>query len=250
MPQNVPTFDWSDDALAVRAFVYEFWCETGHGPNLRHVHEATGFDRRTILQAYKELQLGIACVVDQDSQNGNLLKFQPFSSYPSQVELYVDDRFHSYVGCAMEAVAVSQMPPLMGKDLRMESYCSCCLVPITIKARDGDWISVTPETARIHISLSPWDWGNDDIVDQCDAMNMVIDPAHAGRYERMISRRGVLLTNAQARVLTDSTAQQRMHDVHWPPAQMNPKFIIMALKHAGVDVSNWSGDREPIPGRL
>ncbi len=248
MPQEVAPFEWTDDALAVRAFVYEHWCSRGVGPNLRQVHEGTGLDRRSIIQAYKQLQLGVACVVDQDAQNCNLLKFQPFSSYPSQVELWIDDRFHSFVGCAMEAVAVSMMPPFQGRDLRMESYCSCCLAPITILARDGEWTSLDPASALIHISLSPWDWGNVDIGAQCDAMNLVIDAEHAERYERTISRRGALLTMTQARVLTDSTAQQRMHDAHWPPVTMAPKFIISALKHAGVDVSAWTGERTPVPG--
>jgi len=111
MPQNVPPFEFSDTAKQLRQFVYEFWCEHGRGPNLRAVHEGTGLDRRQIVQGYKELQLGIICVVDQDSVNVNLLKFQPFSSFPSQVEVWIDGDFHSYAGCALESVAISKMPP-------------------------------------------------------------------------------------------------------------------------------------------
>ena len=68
MPQNVPVFEWTDNALQVRQFVYEFWCEHGVGPTLLDVHQATGLTRREIIQAYKELQLGIICVVDEDTQ--------------------------------------------------------------------------------------------------------------------------------------------------------------------------------------
>jgi len=35
MPQNVPSFEFSDRAKQVRAFVFEFWCEHGRGPTLR-----------------------------------------------------------------------------------------------------------------------------------------------------------------------------------------------------------------------
>ena len=116
MPQNVPTFEWTDDALRLRQFVYEHWCDKGVGPNLRDVHEALGLSRRQIVQAYKQLQLGIICVVQEDTQNCNLIKFQPFSSFPSQVKAFIDDRFHSYIGCAMESMAViSQMPPFRGQ---------------------------------------------------------------------------------------------------------------------------------------
>ena len=166
-------------------FVYEFWCEHGHGPNLRAAREGTGLDRRTIIQAYKELQLGIICVVDQDSQNCNVLKFQPFSSFPSQVEVWIDGEFHSFAGCALESVAISRMPPFAGKELTLKSYCACCLGPIdAASATDG---VVTPAAAStlVHVSTSPWDWNNNDIVHQCDSMNYVIDAAHAERYERI-----------------------------------------------------------------
>ena len=121
MPQDVPAFEFSDEAKRLRAFVYEHWCANGRGPNLRVVHEGTGLDRRQIVQAYKELQLGIICVVDQDTQNINMLKFQPFSSFPSQVEVHLDGRFHCYAGCAMESMAISKMPPFAGKEVRLES---------------------------------------------------------------------------------------------------------------------------------
>ena len=40
MPQNVPAFEFSDAAKALRAFVYEFWCAHGRGPNLRDIQTA------------------------------------------------------------------------------------------------------------------------------------------------------------------------------------------------------------------
>src|SRR5690348_16528552 len=149
VPQNVHPFDFSDAAKQLRAFVYDYWCAHGHGPNLRAVHEGTGLDRRTIVQGYKELQLGIICVVDQDSQNCNVLKFQPFSSFPSQVEVWVDGAFHSFAGCALESVAISRMPAFEGKSLLLRSYCACCLAPIDLDAREG---VVSPaDGALVHI---------------------------------------------------------------------------------------------------
>ena len=53
MPQNIPEFRFSDDALKLRQFVYEHWCAHGHGPNLRSAHEGTGLSREQILEAYK-----------------------------------------------------------------------------------------------------------------------------------------------------------------------------------------------------
>ena len=239
MPQNVPMFDWTDNALRVRQLVYEFWCREGVGPNLRDVHEALGLSRREIVQAYKELQLGVICVVDQDSQNCNLIKFQPFSSFPSQVKAFVDGRFHSYVGCAMESIAFSRMPPFEGKDVRFESWCACCFEPISFTARDGDVVERSPASFLIHVGANPWDWGNVDITAMCDTMNFVLDADHAERYEREVSRRGVLFTLDQAKLFVGPTGKHRMWDYHWAPSQMVPDAIVKGVQMLGVDTSNW-----------
>ena len=245
MPQDVPPFEFSDAAKALRAFVYEHWCAHGRGPNLRTAHEGTGLDRRQIIQAYKELQLGIICVIDQDSQNANLLKFQPFSSYPSQVEVWRAGTFHSYAGCALESVAISKMPAFAGETLNLKSYCACCLAPIELSARDG--VVDAPAGVLVHVSTSPWDWNNDDIVHQCDSMNFVLDERHADRYERIVSRRGVLLTIDQTSSFVKATGDSRMWDPDWPPATLNPKAVVFGLKQLGVDVSAWTGERSAVP---
>src|SRR5919107_1674780 len=214
-------------------------CQLRVGPNLRDVHEATGLSRREIVQAYKQLQLGVACVVDQDSQNCNLIKFQPFSSFPSQVKMFIDGRFHSNVGCAMESMAVSRMPPFAGKEVRQEGWCACCFTPISFTSKDGEITERSPEEFFIHISRSPWDWGNVDITEMCDSMNFVLDAEHADRYERQVARRGVLITTEQAQLFVKGTADNRMWDYHWPPVQMNPKWIHKGIKALGVDTTNW-----------
>ena len=55
MPHYVPHFEFTEEALALREYNYQHWCEHGHGPNLRDVHEELGYDRRQIVQLYKEL---------------------------------------------------------------------------------------------------------------------------------------------------------------------------------------------------
>ena len=137
MAQYVPrNMEWSERALQVRQFVFDYWAEKGRGPNLRQVHEGTQLGRRDIVQAYKELQTGIVMVVDQDSPNCDILKIPPYSAFPSQVEMYIDEEFHSFIGCAHEAVAVSNMPHFKGKEVRLESYCACCLAPITFWSKE------------------------------------------------------------------------------------------------------------------
>ena len=113
MPQNVPAFQFSDDAKKVRQFIYEHWCREGRGPNLREAHEATGLARERLVEVYRELDLGLIITIQQDTQNVAILKCQPFSSYPSQVAVHLDGRFHCWAGCAMESIAISKMPPML-----------------------------------------------------------------------------------------------------------------------------------------
>ena len=105
-----------------------------------------------------------------------------------------------------------------------------------------------PDGVLVHISTSPWDWNNDDIVHQCDSMNYVLGADHAERYERIVSRRGVLLTIDQTAMFVKATGDSRMHDYDWAPATLDPKAVIFGMKQLGVDVSAWTGERSPVPG--
>lgn len=69
MPQNVPDFHFSENAVKVRQFLYEYWCANGHPPNLRDSADATGLTRRQLMQAYRELDLGIMINIDQETEN-------------------------------------------------------------------------------------------------------------------------------------------------------------------------------------
>jgi hypothetical protein len=241
MPQNVPAFRFSDDAKRVRQFVYEHWCRHGRGPNLRDAREATGLSRERLVEVYRELDLGLAITIQQDTQNVAILKCQPFSSYPSQVAVHVDGRFHCWAGCAMESIAISRMPPFAGREMTLESYCACCLAPLTIRVCDGAVLEATPGAPLIHVSTSPREWNAVDIVCMCDSMNFVLDATHAATYERRVARRGVLFTLEQARRFVSTTAASRMHDYEWAPVALVPARVIAGIKAIGVDVSSWEG---------
>jgi hypothetical protein len=239
MPQNVPAFRFSDDAKRVRQFIYEHWCRHGRGPNLREAHGETGLSRERLVEVYRELDLGLIVTIQQDTQNVNLLKCQPFSSYPSQVAVHVGGRFHCWAGCAMESIAFSRMPPFAGMTMTLESYCACCLAPITIRVRDGAVLDAAPADPLIHVSTSPREWNATDIVCMCDSMNFVVDAAHATAYEKQVARRGVLFTLAQAERFVAGTGANRMHRYDWDPVPLVPARVLAGIKALGVDVSNW-----------
>jgi hypothetical protein len=241
MPHDVPEFRFSENALRLRQFLYEHWCAHGRGPNLRDAHEATGLPRAALIAAYRELDLGLVCTVDHATQNCNLLKLQPFSSYPSQVAVYLDGRFHCWAGCAMESIALSRMPPFAGKELRLESYCACCLAPVSILTRDGELLSRAPASVLVHVSSTPREWNTVNIVCMCDSMNYVLDAEHAVAHEKATSRRGVLFTLEQAQRFVTDTGKNRMWRYDWPPVTFRPERVIAGIRALGVDVTNWGG---------
>ncbi len=248
MPQNVPEFRFSEEALKVRQFLYEYWCANGRGPNLRAVHEGTGLTREEIIEAYKELELGMMCVVDLSTQNVHVLKAPPFSSYPTVAEVHVDGRFLAYAGCAMESLAVSMMPPLSDKQVRIEGYCACCLDAVWIVSLNGTIVAYEPKSLAIHVSLSPREWNNTNIVHMCDAMNFVFDPEHAERYERKICRRGVVFSLDQALRFVTPTGRSRMWQYDRGPDYMRPQRVLDFIRSLGVDVSGWGESAPKLPG--
>ena len=238
MPQNVPAFQFSDDAKRVRQTIYEHWCRHGRAPNLREAHDATGLGRARLVEVFRELDLGLILTIQQDTQNVAILKCQPFSSYPSQVAVHLDGRFHCWAGCAMESIAISRMPPFAGKTLTLVSSCACCFAPLTLAMRDGE-VEATPSAPLVHVSTTPREWNAVDIVCMCDSMNFVLDAAHATAYERQVARRGVCFTIEQARRFVAGTGDNRMHRYDWEPVAMVPSRVIAGIKALGVDVSNW-----------
>ena len=239
MTQRVPPFSFGEETLRVRQFLYEYWCERGHGPNLRAIHEATGLARRQILAALRELDLGTTCVIDHETVNGALLKLQPFSSFPTSVEVHLDGRFHAFAGCAMESIALPRMPPFAGKEVLLESCCACCLEPVRLRLRDDAILSREPAGVRIHVALPPSEWNKTNITSMCDAMSFVHDAGHALAFEKEVGRRGVLFTLEQAARFVADTAAHRMHRYDWPPVSVDPDRILAGIRALGVDVSPW-----------
>jgi hypothetical protein len=224
MPQFVQPFELTEDALRLREFIFEYWCSRKVAPNLRNVFEAIGLDRRRTQKALKELQLAIMVVVNQESQNCDILKAPPF---------------HSYIGCASEAMAVSNMPPFQDKECRIESFCACCLAPITIIDKAFTMLSCDPDGVLWHVNKNPWDWGNIDMGSMCDSMNFVLDAEHAHRYEMQTGTRGVSCSIEAGKEFVRYTATTRMHDYNWPPGIMDPPAIIERFRLLGCDVSVW-----------
>jgi hypothetical protein len=240
VPQGVPQLEWSEDALAVRRFTFDFWFAEARPPSLMDVHRVLGLERQAIVQAYKELELGLVVTIDQTTQNANLLKAPPFASFPTNYQMFVDDEFHSFIGCAHEVLGASNSPQVRGATLRFESACACCLEPISLRLRDFEVLAAEPTEPLIHVSETPWYWLNRDMISMCDVTNFVLDRQHGERYERMQGRRGVYFTLDQAREYVRFVAEARIWDYHWAAMSLDPAAILERMASLGIDVSPWT----------
>ena len=236
--QNVPRFNYGENALKVRKFLYDFWSTKGYGPNLRDTHEGVGLSREEIVAAYKELTFG-EIVFDLTTQNLCTIKVPPYSAVTTQVQIWVDGRFFAYCGCAMESVALSRTPNMNDREVTIESYCACCLAPVTIKWHNGEVLSAQPENPLIHVSKHPNDWAIPSVLPMCDSMNFVLDEEHAQRYETQQSRRGVLFTLDQAKPFVAVAGDHRHWEYDWTTGPLNPPDILAGIKRLGVDTSPW-----------
>ena len=204
-------------------------------PTCARCTRAPGWRAATIVQALKQLQTGIVVVVDQDSPNCDILKAPPYSAFPSQVEMYVDDEFHSFIGCAHEAVAVSNMPHFHGKEVRLESYCACCLEPITLWSKSFALTRTEPgRSARAHRHA---DVG-------LGARRHEVHVRQHQPGDRPRARRSIREADRPPRHLHDARPGApyvepavgiRGWDYHWPPQSMNPEGIIDRIRDLGVD---------------
>jgi hypothetical protein len=245
--QQVPPFDFTPSAKAVRAFLYRYFCEYGSAPDLRRIHGATQLPRRVILDALDELELGLMVVCDEAAETRPILRVPPFSSYRTGYDIIVDGRPLGFAGCAMESTAISRLPAMAGRRVTIEASCGCCLAPITLTMTDAEVLDVTPQTTVLHISSHPRTWANPGLTGMCDTMRFVVDASHAEEVERLLGARGVTLTIEQACGFTGPTAAIRMHDLSAPPDRIVVPLIFDKLRDLGVDISVWTlrADHEP-----
>ena len=239
MAQNVPPIEWTDNALVLREFVFRYWCATGHAPNYRNVHEATGLvtsrdhpgvqraatrHRRRCRPGHAELQPGEGAAVlvvpiasralhrrqvpqlyrlCERSSGGVEHAAVPRQGLPARVVLRVLPRADHH---HLEHVRGAQRPT-GGRAV----------------ARHHQSVGLEQHRYGAHVRF-------DELRHRrrpCRALR-----AHDGdpRCPRDLD---------QAKEFVRGTGEQRMHDYHWPPGRMDPAGIIDGLRQLGVDVSPW-----------
>ena len=88
-------------------------------------------------------------------------------------------------------VAVSNMPHFHDQEVRLESYCACCLEPITFWSKNFEIQRYEPFEPIVHVAMPVWDWVHNDMKAMCDNTNLVFDREHGEPARTGSPRRGV-----------------------------------------------------------
>jgi hypothetical protein len=127
----------------------------GVAPHYLEVAQRLGWEperARTVLNEVSELGLPIWLHPGTDL----IASFAPFSSLPTLYRLSIDGTPHAYAQCGLEALAVSWLFP--GRQIRVDSLCPDCGEPLSLSMRDGEMLSLEPQTAVAHINVPVAKW--------------------------------------------------------------------------------------------
>ena len=85
-----------------------------------------------------------------------IASFAPFSSLPTLYRISIDGAAHGYAQCGLESLAVSWLFP--GREVRVDSLCPDCGEPISLAMRDGELLSISPDSTVAHINVAVSKW--------------------------------------------------------------------------------------------
>ena len=143
----------------VRLFIFEHFLESGVPPVVEQVMREFTLSREDATAVLRELEAAhhIALVPG----TARILMAFPFSAIATPFRTIVRDRTY-FANCAWDALAFHSM---LKQDIRVESSCHHCALPVSVELR-GNEITVEPNEALIYLALPPTQWWA-DIVTTC-----------------------------------------------------------------------------------
>jgi Alkylmercury lyase len=228
-------FEFTPDAKRVRHYLYEHFITHAIGPDLATILDDLQLDQARTWEALYQLERANFVVFTPGTED--ILKVPPFSSAPTRHRVTSEDGRRWYAGCAGEACSLSALVP--GVQVTVRSTCPDCWEPIIFEARDRDFLSITPESAVIHIGSHPDHFRQNWLV-TCDSINFFRSPEHVAAWEGAVpERKGVHFPIQLGMKWTDFSARVRYWDYDRPSNQYVPGAMEKSLEALGADVSVW-----------
>jgi hypothetical protein len=156
----------------VRQFIFEHFLEHAAPPIAEQVMKEFSVSRDAATAVLHDLEAArhIALV----KGTARILMAFPFSAIATPFRARVRGRTY-FANCAWDSIAFHTM---LGDDVRVDSFCHHCAVPIQIELRDGRATHVEPPESLVYFALPPSEWW-DDISTTCgNTMVFFASPEH------------------------------------------------------------------------
>jgi hypothetical protein len=155
MPDDVPA--------RVRKFVFDHFLEHATPPVVEQVMTEFSLSRDEATDVLRSLEAArhIALV----NGTARILMAFPFSAIATPFRVSLRDRTY-FANCAWDAIAFHAM---LGDEVRIDSFCHHCAIPIEIEMRAGRAMRVEPPDALVYLALPPARWW-EDITTTCSNM--------------------------------------------------------------------------------
>jgi hypothetical protein len=152
--------DQDDLAARVRKFVFDHFLEHAAPPVVEQLMTAFSLSRDEAAQILRGLEAARHMALVEGTER--ILMAFPFSAIATPFRVSVRGRTY-FANCAWDAIAFHAM---LGDEVRVESFCHHCGVPIEVVLRDGRATRVEPADALVYLALPPTRWW-DDIIRTC-----------------------------------------------------------------------------------
>ena len=156
----------------VRLFIFEHFVEHAAPPVVEQVMNEFSLSRADATQVLTDLEAAHHIVLVEGT--ARILMAFPFSAIATPFRTTVRGRTY-FANCAWDAVAFHAM---LGDEVRVDSFCHHCAMPIEIELQDGRAIRVDPPETLVYFARPPTEWW-EDITTTCgNTMVFFASPEH------------------------------------------------------------------------
>lgn len=238
-PLATEVFELTETTKRVRHYYEEFIPKEGRAPTFLEIMRDLEIDQVELWDALEQLYRGVQVMFIPGTES--VLKMPPFAFYPTRHRVTLDDGRGFWAGCAGEASAFSVQFP--GHVATVESICPDCWEPIVSTWKDGELLSVSPETTVINVGQSPDKWG-ENMLYACESINYFKDASHIAKWvEKVPEQAGAILPISSAQQWVAGVAKIRTFDYDRAPdvvgAASAAGTTLDAFRALGADVTAW-----------
>ena len=154
------TSQQDDLARHVRKYVFEHFLEHTSPPVVEQVMRQFSLTRDTATNVLTSLETSRHVALVKGT--ARILMAFPFSAVATPFRTTIGERSY-FANCAWDALAFHAM---VGRNIRVDSFCHHCAEPIRIEMRNGRATVVKPAETLVYLALPARRWW-DDIITTC-----------------------------------------------------------------------------------